>query len=140
MVEDCIYVDNDLNIVWCSRSAESTQTPESILNGPYTKVNVDPDIFNRPDTITLTKNNDDSITISNNSRYTDYIDRLKSQLRTQRNLLLSKSDYLAMPDYPLADKTDLNTYRQQLRDLPEQYPNLTAMSQVVWPTSPTNIE
>ena len=42
--------------------------------------------------------------------------------RVQRNDLLSKSDWTQVPDSPLSDskKTEWQTYRQALRDMPSQ--------------------
>jgi len=42
--------------------------------------------------------------------------------RIQRNDLLSKSDWTQVPDSPLSDskKTEWQTYRQALRDMPSQ--------------------
>ena len=52
--------------------------------------------------------------------------------RQQRNALLSATDYMMMPDYPMGDfaKENLKVYRQLLRDITEQpdFPN-----SVVWP-------
>jgi hypothetical protein len=55
--------------------------------------------------------------------------------RSQRDKLLSECDYTQTLDYPASD-TERNawaTYRQALRDIPEQvgFPN-----DVVWPTTP----
>lgn len=46
----------------------------------------------------------------------------EAQLRAQRDKLLRESDWTQLPDSPLsgADKTKWQTYRQQLRDLPQQ--------------------
>ena len=43
-------------------------------------------------------------------------------IRQQRNALLSATDYLMMPDYPMdeAARESLGAYRQALRDIPEQ--------------------
>ena len=61
---------------------------------------------------------------------------LSSALRTQRTSLLAQSDYVILPDAPYSEetKTAYRTYRQALRDLPEQvgFPN-----NVTWPTKPT---
>ncbi|PLX65997.1 MAG: hypothetical protein C0602_12755 [Denitrovibrio sp.] len=42
------------------------------------------------------------------------------KVRAERDRLLKETDYLMMPDYPIADKTALQTYRQALRDITEQ--------------------
>ena len=53
-------------------------------------------------------------------------------IRQQRDALLSETDYLMMPDYPMsdADRDALRAYRQALRDIPEQpgFPD-----EVAWP-------
>ena len=55
-----------------------------------------------------------------------------STIRQRRDALLSETDYLMMPDYPMSELTreNLKVYRQALRDVPEQpdFPN-----SVVWP-------
>jgi hypothetical protein len=57
-------------------------------------------------------------------------------LRRKRQLDLSSSDWTQMPDAPLTDekKQEWATYRQQLRDLPE---NTTDPSNPTWPTQPS---
>ena len=56
-------------------------------------------------------------------------------VRAQRDRLLSQTDYLVSGDYPLSDDdlSAVKTYRQVLRDLPEQegFPD-----SVVWPEMP----
>ena len=56
-----------------------------------------------------------------------------SEARTKRNQLLSETDYLVTPDYPLteAQKQTLYSYRQALRDIPTQkgFPR-----EITWPT------
>jgi hypothetical protein len=57
-------------------------------------------------------------------------------LRRRRQVDLSSSDWTQMPDAPLTDekKQEWATYRQQLRDLPE---NTTDPSNPTWPTQPS---
>ena len=57
-------------------------------------------------------------------------------LRTERNALLAACDWVALADAHLSqDKKDAwFTYRQSLRDLPE---NATDPTQVTWPVSPS---
>lgn len=50
----------------------------------------------------------------------------------KRNRLLRNSDYTQMPDWP-GDKVAWATYRQQLRDIPQ---NFTNPEDVVFPTPP----
>ena len=65
-------------------------------------------------------------------QYSDTPEEKASVIRQKRDTLLSATDYLMMPDYPMsdADQDALKVYRQALRDVPEQpdFPN-----SVVWP-------
>lgn len=56
-------------------------------------------------------------------------------MRRRRDALLRDSDRTQIPDYPIsdADRAAWATYRQQLRDLPE---DTTDPATVVWPTPP----
>ena len=57
------------------------------------------------------------------------------EAREKRDQLLAETDYLLMPDYPIeaAVLAALKTYRQALRDVPEQtgFPNT-----IEWPSKP----
>jgi hypothetical protein len=54
------------------------------------------------------------------------------RLRSQRNLLLTQTDFRVLPDAPwLTD--EWASYRQALRDLPE---NTTDPREAVWPEPP----
>ena len=57
------------------------------------------------------------------------------RLRGERNLKLTNSDWSQLPDAPLttAKKTAWATYRQALRDLPE---NTEDPKNVTWPSQP----
>ena len=59
-------------------------------------------------------------------------------LRRERDGLLAKCDWTQITDNQLADskKTEWATYRQQLRDLPSSYSNLSNLADVTWPTAP----
>lgn len=63
-------------------------------------------------------------------------DQMLSNLRSQRDKLLSASDHKMMPDYPAseAEREAWRLYRQQLRDLPE---TITNPVDVIWPEPPT---
>ena len=52
-------------------------------------------------------------------------------LRKKRNQLLAETDYLALSD--MAMSTEMQTYRQALRDLPA---NTTDPANPVWPVKP----
>lgn len=59
--------------------------------------------------------------------------------RELRNQLLAETDWTQLSDVPLdygspTKRNEYIQYRQQLRDLPQTYPDY---STVVWPTSPT---
>jgi hypothetical protein len=56
-------------------------------------------------------------------------------VRQQRDQLLLDSDWTQLLNYPYTNQADWATYREQLRNVPEQsgFP-----FNVVWPTAPTN--
>ena len=54
-----------------------------------------------------------------------------TKLRDQRNKLLAETDYLAL--YDMTMSTEMQAYRQALRDLPA---NTTDPANPVWPTKP----
>ena len=58
-----------------------------------------------------------------------------TQARAQRDALISATDYLLMPDYPIpAEELDaVKMYRQSLRDIPRQ-PSFPET--IVWPEKP----
>lgn len=58
---------------------------------------------------------------------------LANEARTKRNALLTASDWTQVADAPV-DQAAWATYRQELRDIPEQ-PDFPA--KVVWPAKPT---
>ncbi len=60
--------------------------------------------------------------------------------RQRRNLLLGDTDWTQTVDSPLSDtkKTEWQTYRQALRDLPNSVSNpLTDKDSVTWPSKPS---
>ena len=59
-----------------------------------------------------------------------------ADVREWRNYLLSESDWTQLADSPLTieEKTIWGTYRQDLRDIPQDY---TTVSGIVWPEEPT---
>jgi hypothetical protein len=61
---------------------------------------------------------------------------LMDELRAERNLKLSASDWTQALDSPLTDakRAEWRTYRQALRDLPE---NTTDPANPIWPVKPT---
>jgi len=57
------------------------------------------------------------------------------RLRSERNSLLAKTDYLALSDQTLS--ADMNTYRQNLRDITNGLTTVEEVEAVVFPTKPT---
>lgn len=53
--------------------------------------------------------------------------------RKQRDALMATTDWTQLEDYPKGNKAAWKTYRQQLRDVPQQagFPET-----IIWPTSP----
>ena len=89
------------------------------------------------DTVMAVRADDGTITLQEDpQKIEDHKAALWSQLRTERNRLLQQSDWTALSDAHLSqDKKDAwFTYRQSLRDLPE---NATDPTQVTWPVSPS---
>ena len=63
------------------------------------------------------------------------IEEVAALVRSQRDAMIAETDYLMISDYPISDedKALVETYRQALRDIPEQegFP-----SEVQWPVAP----
>lgn len=59
-------------------------------------------------------------------------------LRESRDFLLTQTDYMLIPDYPInsQDLAVLKEYRQALRDLPSQEGAPWLDTEVPWPTKP----
>jgi hypothetical protein len=55
------------------------------------------------------------------------------EARARRNALLQASDWTQLPDVPILNKEVWATYRQALRDVPQQ---ATFPDTIDWPTSP----
>ena len=62
-------------------------------------------------------------------------DRAMSKLRAERNSKLAETDYLALSDQTLS--ADMNTYRQNLRDITNGLTTVEEVNAVVFPTKPT---
>ena len=60
-------------------------------------------------------------------------------LRLIRKTLLQESDWTQASDSPLSNdkKAEWATYRQQLRDLPNNYTKENSIEDIVFPTKPT---
>ena len=62
-------------------------------------------------------------------------DRNMAELRKQRNKLLVETDYMALSDVTMTDAW--KTYRQELRDITKQTPTDIRLSNIKFPTKPT---
>ena len=71
-------------------------------------------------------------TTANNNSF----NRALSFLRHKRNGLLAETDYLALSDQTLS--ADMNTYRQNLRDITNGLTTVEEVNAVVFPTKPNN--
>ena len=99
----------------------ATYTHQASLNG-YTD-----DIQNK-------KVDLDTLTVVDNVPVEDLI----AWMRERSRLLLIESDWTVGADSPLSDskKTEWQTYRQALRDIPASYSSLSDKDSVTWPTKP----
>jgi hypothetical protein len=63
---------------------------------------------------------------------------LVTEMRSLRDYKLGRSDWTQVADSPLADtdKAAWATYRQALRDVPANNPDVTSLDEVSWPTKP----
>ena len=69
-----------------------------------------------------------------NQRRTKTFEEAMQELRAKRNRLLAETDYLALSDQTLS--ADMNTYRQQLRDITDGLTTVEDVNSVTWPTKP----
>ena len=65
----------------------------------------------------------------------DAPNRRMAELRRQRDALLAETDYMALGDVTLSDAW--KTYRQALRDITSQTPTDDSLSNITFPTKPT---
>ena len=61
--------------------------------------------------------------------------RRMADLRSQRDVLLAETDWMANSDVTMSDAW--TTYRQALRDITSQTPSDDALSNITFPTKPT---
>ena len=76
-----------------------------------------------------------SFTNPNHEMENDIVTPLKESIREKRDRLLSSTDWTQSSDSPLSNekKTEWATYRQALRDIPEQ---LGFPQEITWATRP----
>ena len=61
-------------------------------------------------------------------------DRAIAEVRFKINNLLAETDYLALSDLTLS--SDMNTYRQNLRDITNGIDTVEKANNITWPTKP----
>jgi len=61
-------------------------------------------------------------------------DRAMANLRQNRNMKLSETDFYALSDVTMSE--DMTTYRQNLRDLTNGLTTVEQVEAVTWPTKP----
>ena len=64
----------------------------------------------------------------------DAPNRRMAELRSQRDVLLAETDWMANSDVTMSDAWA--TYRQALRDITTQTPSDDALSNIIFPTKP----
>ena len=62
------------------------------------------------------------------------IERAQADLRSKRNRLLTETDFYALSDVTMS--SDMTTYRQNLRDLPDGKDTVAKCTDATWPTKP----
>jgi len=63
-------------------------------------------------------------------------DRAMADLRQRRNRLLAECDWVMVSDSPIADKTDWQTYRTNLRNITEGLTTVEEVKAVEFPIKP----
>jgi len=63
--------------------------------------------------------------------------RRMAELRRRRNELLAETDWTQNRDVTLTNDADWKTYRQALRDITKQTPADDSLSNITFPTKPT---
>jgi len=63
---------------------------------------------------------------------------LWEEIRQRRDALLASCDWTQLPDAPLSEekRASWNTYRQNLRDIPQDNVSPTFVTDINWPTKP----
>ena len=62
------------------------------------------------------------------------LDRDLAELRNRRNRLLAQTDFYALSDVIISEA--MQTYRQDLRDLPSGLDTVEKVANATWPTKP----
>tara|TARA_R110001606_G_scaffold6149_2_gene27723 strand:- start:4501 stop:4887 length:387 start_codon:yes stop_codon:yes gene_type:complete len=112
----------------CRNISDSTLARNLELNSHLSSINA---FTNKPNDFTIVDGELVAI-IKAEDEYTAW-------MKNKRNLLLAQSDWTQAIDSPLTDakKSQWQTYRQTLRDLPTNYVgDITDRDSVEWPTQP----
>ena len=64
----------------------------------------------------------------------EQLDRDLAELRNRRNRLLAQTDFYALSDVIISEA--MQTYRQELRDLPSGLDTVEKVANATWPTKP----
>ena len=67
---------------------------------------------------------------------TEKFEEAIQNLRAKRDMLLSETDWIVLPDSPVTDKTAWETYRTSLRNITNGLTTLNDVDNVTWPTKP----
>jgi len=68
------------------------------------------------------------------AKTTELDDEKWSAMRLERDAKLTTTDYVMLSDSPIADTSAYETYRQELRDLPD---DISDIDDITWPTEPS---
>ena len=66
--------------------------------------------------------------------YPSALDMVLRSFRQKRNILLEQTDWMANSDLTMS--SDMKTYRQALRDLPDGKDTVAKCTDATWPTKP----
>ncbi len=85
--------------------------------------------------IKLTSEEEEEVTVFQQAWTDDAPNRRMADLRHRRDALLVETDYMGNSDVVMSE--DWVTYRQALRDITSQTPSNDALSNITFPTKPT---
>ena len=85
--------------------------------------------------VTLTDKEQAELDVIKKAWIDDAPNRRMADLRKKRNALLVETDWMANSDVTMS--ADWKTYRQALRDITKQTPTDDALSNITFPTKPT---
>ena len=85
--------------------------------------------------IKLTSNEETEVKAFQKAWTDDAPNRRMAELRRQRDILLAETDYMGNSDVTMSDAW--KTYRQALRDITSQTPTDDKLSNITFPTKPT---